>query len=282
MKIFIEHQSTTYKFLNIERADDGSIYIFVDRKPKEQRERYVKNPGDQAFKKGTPINKRRYLSYHTTGRVNYHGLINEKRNYFEPLTELTQPNFVLGISIPSAQLLDVYDKKPELKSTDFFIKQESSERFTMGIIFTPNNQVELDIPAVRFSYGDVALFLFPLELTVDAPTPKHFVYISPTTLFKNQRIGKHEAELAYVQGSGKNQMVVRGPNNKGEYTLFFGNVMRIPPKITVTLQNPKFNFVLLQNEHPHKMKFRIFGKGDLVREKDLRPIIKSIILDAEI
>lgn len=77
-------------------------------------------------------------------------------------------------------------------------------------------------------------------------------------------------------------MIVSGPNERGQYTMYFSVVMRIPPNVRVELTDPKLEFELLDNTQPHKLTFRIRGKGDLVREPDLRPFIRSIELDAEL
>jgi hypothetical protein len=101
-------------------------------------------------------------------------------------------------------------------------------------------------------------------------------------MFANQRLGRFEAELAYIQGSGNSEIVVDGPNNQGVYTLYFSQVMRVAPRVTVDLFHQKNRFDLLENKYPHKLKFRIHGKGDLVRDTDLRSVIRSIELDAEL
>lgn len=196
---------------------------------------------------------------------------------------MTQPNCVLGISIPSVSHLDVHPDSKEQESNNFSIPIETSDRITFGLTFAPSTWKEPGTPAIKCDYGDVAIYIHPMIFeNFETPSAEHFVYIAPESLFQNQQLGKNQAELAFVQGTGNHEIVVRGPNSKGVYTMYFAVVMRIPPKVDIKLRNPDFRFELLKNDTPHKLKFRIFGKGDLVREKDLRQIIKSIVLDAEI
>lgn len=282
MKILVSCKTSIHKLLDIERGDDGSVYISLDRKPRDPRSRQVKIPGENLFVSGSPVTNARKLSYHTTGRVNYHGLVTTTPNFFEPLVEVTQLNHVLVISIPSIERLDIYTGDLGTTSGDICMPVENTERFAIGITFAPASFKEQNIPVVRCDFEGFALLVHPTTLELEPPSSEHFVYAAPPSMFPSQRIGNHAAELAYVQGEGRSEIVIYGPNGNGEYTMFFAVVMRVKPKVTVKLYNPKFRFELLGNDNPHKLRFRIHGKGDLVREENLRPIIKSIELDAEL
>lgn len=279
MKILLEYAGHVYRFLDIQLEKDGSVYVSLDRKPRDPANRLTRKPGDTAFKPASQPEGPRKLSYHTTGRVNYHGLISATSGFFEPLVDLTGPNSVLLISVPSCPLLDRYEAviDPHL---DCFVPIESPGRFTVCLTFAPSGYS--DLAGVRFDFGNFVLLVHPVSVDLSPPSPEHFVYAAAPSLFENQRLGKNEAELAYVQGEGGAGIVVTGPNGRGEYTMYFSVVMRTPPRVRVDLTNPKDKFELINNEHPHKLTFRIHGKSALVRSTDLRPYIRRIELDAEL
>ncbi|NML72832.1 hypothetical protein HHL25_01705 [Rhizobium sp. S-51] len=279
MKLLLEHKNKIYRFLDIQQEYDGSVYVSVDRSPPEQVTKLTRRSGETSYSPIVQPKAPRKLSYHTTGRVNYHGLISVPPSFFEPLVDITAPNSVLVVSVPSCSLLDTFEQTID-PAVDCLVPVEGSDRFEVGVTFTPNNFDAAE--GVRYDFSGFALFIHPVTLNVPAPSPDHFVYAAPPSLFPRQRIGKHEAELAYVQGDGGNQIVVVGPNRLGVYTMYFAAVMRAAPRVNVTLTNERLRFELIDNQRPHKLTFRIHGKGNLIRATDLRPYIRSIELDAEL
>ena len=280
MKLLIQYQTKLYRFLDIQHQKDGSIYISLDRHVREPASRLVKKANETVYNPAPAPTNSRKLSYHTTGRVNYHGLVSSPPSYFEPLVDISVANTVLAISIPSCTLLDIYEGGMVNETADYIIPINHENRFTFAVTFTPTSFSELE--GVRFDFRDFSLWLHPILHDLSPPTPLHFVYAAPQQHFTNQRIGKNEAELAYVQGRGNSEIIIDGPNQLGHYTMYFAVVMRVAPNVRVELTDPNHRFQLQDNTKPHKLTFSIRGKSDLVRETNLRPFIQSIELDAEL
>lgn len=282
MKILFEYKNKFYKFLNIVFSDDGSLYISVDRK-------IINNKSMKSFDKDTwkdvdYSRKPRKISYHTTGRVNYHGLFtDDSPSFFEPLVDITEENFISAISIPNIIKLDEYQGDFE-ETAIISLKDEELDRFTIGISIAPSNSMpESNVVILNFK-GNISydIRLFPSQNPV-APTADHFVYVKPNSMHDGQLIGRFAAELAYIQGEGSiHEMIVHGPNGEGVYTLYFAVEMRCAPKIEIALVNRKDEVRIVDNSKPHKLKFKILTSNGFVKDRDLRPFIKTIILDAEI
>lgn len=107
MKLLLVNEGTTYRFLDIQLEDDGALYVSLDRKPSDPASRLSRKPGETTFAQVAPPVGPRKLSYHTTGRVNYHGLVSISPSFFEPLVDITAPNSVLLISLPSCTRLEI-------------------------------------------------------------------------------------------------------------------------------------------------------------------------------
>ncbi len=281
VKILIRHDSLIYRFLDIQRNKDGSVYLSVDRTPPSSGEHYQKTYCDSDFTPVLPAAGPRKLSYHTTGRVNYHGLISDLTSFFEPLVDITQENPVLAISVPSVLSLDLFTDELDTEIV-CMIQVDHMGRFDLGVTLAPPMFRSENFQGVALNWDNFALLLHPVALDLVPPNPKHFMYVAPPSKFGNQRISRNQAELAYVQGKNETEIVIRGPNNLGHYTMYFGVEMRVAPKVTVEMADSSYRFELLSNDKPHKLTFRIHGKGDLIRDPDLRPFIRSILLSAEL
>ena len=187
MKVLIGNGISIYRLLDIQSEKDGSVYISLDRKPRAPNKRLVHKQGESIFTPVAPPTGPRKLSYHTTGRVNYHGLVSSApHGFFQPLVDITRPNTVLAVSFPSCSLLDKYEGPVNRNLGDCCLPLDHLDRFAIAVTFAPTDFAEQE--GIRYSFPDFALLVHPILFDPSPPTSQHFVYAAPPTLFPNQRI----------------------------------------------------------------------------------------------
>src|SRR5262249_7045652 len=121
-------------------------------------------------------------------------------------------------------------------------------------------------------------------IEIEAADSDAFLYMAPTHgRFDNRLWDKAKAEVFYHHMvNGTRDLLVYPPNDNGEYQIICSTVMRIPPKLTVEFNNPSLEAVQLEDQHSHKVKFRIRSRGGFVKNADLRHLIRSIELNSEL
>lgn len=109
IRVYLKQGDKTYKFLGIKQSTDGSIEcVFYNLNstqkgtahvievkmdaPKEDRAKVVKESSYPEKQINDP-----YVTYHTSGRVNYHGFT-FKEQFFTPLDRIQQPQFFFMVS----------------------------------------------------------------------------------------------------------------------------------------------------------------------------------------
>ena len=246
---------------------------------------------DRFVSDADPLEGPRRVSYHTSGRVNYGSVVTSSPKFFEPLFDITQRNHFLLISIPCVERLELgsgssssVDGEDETGFWD--IPSSVSGRITFGLVIAPLDDDGGDMsPHVRLGYDTFAVFitLASLPVPVTEELKQHFIYGAPDGLRSNQFCGRFEAELAYHQArTGQTEVIIYGPDDRGVYTLYPSRVMRVQPDITVEFAEPGLLTEVIEGSRANRVRFRIRGPGGYITNRDLRPLIRSIILNAEI
>jgi hypothetical protein len=278
-----------YKFLRIAQEDDGSIYVSIVREEKKQGAMFWDQAAGRFVPDPVPRDGPRRISYHASGRVNYHSVVSSPPLFFEPLFDVSRPNNFLLLSIPSVSRLDLHDgepaKDPRKSLAVIELPSSASGRLTFLLSVRTVEHVPSAGAHLRLGYDTFALFLTaaPMPLRIGDDMAQHFIHATAGGLFEEQYCGKLEAELAYHQRRvGHQDIIVYGPNGDGVYTLYPAVVMRITPTATFKFRDGNICADVVGGSKPNKIRFRIRGPGGLIKDADLRPLIESIELSAEL
>lgn len=290
-RIYVRQNGITYKFLRIAQQSEGSIYITVLRDEEHgdgamrwDRENGCFVPDPSA----TPGHRR--VSYHVSGRVNYHSLVSSPPLFFEPLFDITQHNHFLLISVPHISRLSAAETEPAEDSQvpaaviDLDATVTGRVTFELTVASLDDDCQELH-PYLRLGYDTFAFFLCLATLPLPIPDEmaQHFIYAAPRGLLKTQFCGRFEAELAYHQKRNGPGIIIYGPDERGVYTLYPSVVMRVTPHAIFHFSDPTLVAEVVGKEsRPNKIRFRIRGPGGYITDQDLRPLIRRIELDAEL
>lgn len=135
-----------YKFLKLVQEDDGSFYIvfLYDKKPKHCIKYGLKfNEKDGLSCEKKDINEKestkfelKRISYHTTGRVNYHGMTH-KSTYFEPLVNIQNINTFFMISIPQITQLQLVEEQNKINGNIINLSKIQNERLNIYFSIFP-------------------------------------------------------------------------------------------------------------------------------------------------
>lgn len=277
-RFILERQGSLYKFVSIWQGNDFSLYVAFDvpRRPNAVDAFRLVNQDDAAEKMETA----RRLAYHTTGRVNYHGLLPIKPRYFEPLSDVTRRNTVFAIEVSDFARLEPLEPR-ELTDTDRVMRCNDVDAVCFALSIIPTTEaLEEGAPFFRMDFERFSAALHAIAPPVHVGQSGVHAFAPQSS--GHQTLSKEEAELAYVQG-GARELIVSGPNGQGTYTLYPAVIMRTTPRVTMEFTRPDLRLeVDYERSRAHKVFFRLVDKHGLVRQADLRGLIAGIELDAEL
>lgn len=289
-RVHIRQNGITYKFLRIEQHSDGSIYITVLRDDERRNGAMRWDPENECFvsnPSATPSPRR--VSYHVSGRVNYHSLVSSPPLFFDPLFDVEQRNHFLLISIPSVPRLSVpeTERAANTRVAEAVIDIDAAivGRISFGLIIAALDDGCQELhPRIRLGYDTFALFICCDAVLVSIPgeLARHFIYAAPRGLYKTQFCGRFEAELAYHQKRAGPGVIIYGPDERGVYTLYPEVVMRVTPKATFHFSDPTLEAEVVDESRSNRLRFRIRSSGGYITNRDLRPLIQRVELDAEL
>lgn len=133
-RLLIRQGGQSFRFLKIEAAFDGSLYVGFDRDPTARIAAQIDEDAKASSVPspfGTPRPHLRF-SLHPTGRINLHSNAAKETIWIEPLTALTQTFFFGILSIPRiSQLHDFIPENDGLETIHTWeLPDESSRRIT--------------------------------------------------------------------------------------------------------------------------------------------------------
>jgi hypothetical protein len=202
--------------------------------------------------------------------------------FCEPLHSLTQPNLIAGISIPSVDRLDLFDKKVDEAAV---IECPVGQRLNFVLAVGPSSydwgapllaSLEFEhLFSLALLVGDFPPSLLPPQLE------DHFIYLGPDSgIFGEIADQPERAFIRFHQVlNGSDGVTIYGPNGVGEYLGVFAAVKRIPPRAAFTLEDPNSSVEIIDTTD-HYIRYKIVdGRGATVK----KPVAVTLLeLDAEL
>lgn len=305
-KIVFKYKNEYFLFASFKRgSSDGSFYWQFERKGKIQNQ--FLHSTDSCLYDIKQIQKEKAkkieISYHPTGCIHYKTIENNPKIYAESLFGINQ-YFTFGLySVPKISRLDKYSRNKINKDTviiEFFEAECYEQRITFSITISPC--VRADNALLKIEYQDerfsVLLNIENSSLISTNYVQDAFVFMRPNGLFEKQQTisdsdikkffnqdeeyDKQWALIKYHQKiNDTKELIVYEHNENHEYRMVFSVPMRIPPKINIIFDNPKYNIYSKE----HKCTYCLFNvvdeEGNIVKDSELVNI-KHISLDAEL
>jgi len=305
-RIVFRYKNEYFLFAKFKRASsDGSFLWWFKRTSKSQEQFFY--TVDSTLKELSQIKnekeKRIGISYHSTGCIHYKSAYNNAKIYAESLLDINQ-YFTFGLySVPNITTLNKVSKSKITKDTVIveFIEDECyQQRITFSLTLAP--YIKADTALLKIDYPDekfsVLLNIENSSLLSTNYIQDAFVFMKPEGLFEKQQSiaspvmkkffnqnEKYDEEWALIKyhqkANSTNEIIVYEYNQNYEYRMVFSVPMRIPPKINIVFDNPKYNIQLKE----HKCTYCLFNvvdeEGNIVKNSE-SVNIRHISLDAEL
>jgi len=303
LKVFLYDSKQKYKFMEIQQTDDGSVCCFLSHIPKNKKNLAQTIMLDTNNKGNTIITESRmykfedvntYITYHTTGRVNYHGF-SFAPMYMEPLYNITQPNPFFIISFQQLnEFVVVSDNELNTKSNVCVLDVSALRQRRINIVLSiiPYKFDDLNLLAnqVRFEYNN--MFSLLMEIFDDKQSfdfsniyePNDCIKMRPhVDRFSKQICTQNEAYLKYQhQLYNQEGIIILSPNLAGIVKVIFAVEMRRLPWIKIEFENRDIE-IRAVNRKTTSISFKLFNKKTSRYIYDAKEVkITSLILDAEI
>ena len=293
--ILIEKNGISYLFAKISVAADGSLEIaFPEIKDNTGISQTLQIAGQNISLISNDIVPQKdephyYISYHTSGRVNYHKMSFQSA-FMEPLNDVREQNifFVYSFVHP-----EIAFKNPNNKSHDnpVSIDISSLEGIRINIVLS------VCPPEFQLQHNNGFVINYPLyslyvEVVADEATfgfsriyqESDCVKLRPhLDKFSEQCMTKEEAFLAYHHALYQtNEAIVLSPNGEGVLKIIFTVEMRRAPWVYIEFINKDYCAKIITRKTTH-LTFRVFDHKHNRYIKNAEDIqITQLILDAEI
>jgi hypothetical protein len=267
------------RLCNIWQDNDFSLYCKIAIAPRSDTADFAAPSHDSADWSYRTETERK-LSYHTSGRVNYHALLPSSPRYFQPLCDIDLPNPVFALSITDFSRLERATTTANTMTVDLGNRTAVALGFTVmpsGTRGPPVNGgvwCRIDYEHFGFAIHEMPSDFIPASSDVHA--------YAPPSMFAGQPMGKREAELAYVQKGREGELTITGPDGTGAYTLFPSVIMARTPSVSIRFKKDRHIVEQDGRSQPHKVVFRINGPGGRVRQSDLRDLIETVVMNARL
>lgn len=308
LNLFLKRHEQCYWFLDTRQNNDGSVECFFphlapSRKNISQRIILSKDSTSNKFRSQvveeqptiSTDEKTTYISYHTSGRVNYHRM-SFSPIYREPLFSITQVNpfFILSFQDMGCFQTATNEEIERVKGFVIDLSSLSDERIDIIFSIAPCEPQfdESNSRIVSVNYGKLVRLM--LEFIKDKDIFCFSDHYEPcdcvklqihNSLFSEPMYTKGQAILKYVQKIyNTNDVVITAPNSDGIIKLFFSVEMRRRPFVKIEFVNPNQSIDLLSlSKETYCLQFKVFDERKHCYVKNAEEIqIKSVILDAEI
>lgn len=300
---WIKFKNTTYHFLKITQVNDGSLIFSLPHiRPSFKKITQVLN-GTQTAKgittsvvdqQPSPVldNHNVYITYHTTGRVNYHGM-SFSPNYMQPLVSLTKVNPFFLLSVASLDCFTPVDTSNRARSNMTIDLSACAEtRINMILSVTPLDFQPTENCANIILVKYDQLYQVMIEFVDDAHSFHFGSLYEPldcvkmkfhNSFFEEQLMPVGEACIKYMQKLYQtNDVIITPPNGEGILSMYYVCEMRRAPFIKIEFAN-KNHVIKLISKTDHSAKFKVFDtKRNTIIKKAENIQITNAILDAEI
>lgn len=291
-----------YKFLQVTQTNDGSVEcVFPDITPNKKNIAQVleidthnkETPIIRETKSYTPFkDPSMYISYHTSGYVNYHRLTFDPM-YMEPLSEVTKlnPFFILSFQELSAFSPFADGIEPAMNEPYIDIRELLGHRIDIVFSIGPGDFLP-NSSSLQLVLNYNSLFCLIVEVLNDENTfqfskiyePQDCVKFRPhLDMFTKLPYTKNEAILKYVHKLFCNEnVVILPPSKEGFFKMYFTVEMRRPPWIKIEFSNPNLE-INIRKRTTIELQFEIYDRAKnqwLKSAKDVQ--ITNLLLDANI
>jgi hypothetical protein len=287
-RLLIRQGGSLYRFLQFEFRDgaDGSFNLVFDREL-HGREGTVwgSAPGSQPRTFDGPIGRFR-ISYHTTGRVNFHSL--EATSIFcEPIFAIREPQHLVTISIPSIDNLTSAPADLE-KEAVLELPSDLTGRIIFALSLVPDSFTFDELPLALINYHTwfgLAVWFGELPFAVPPDFVQHVITVFPSQgRYAAQNVAQDQALISFHQKrAGSSDMVYYWEPNTGVYRVVFAVPMRIRPRLQVEFVDPDIRAEEIpptqRMAETAEIRFRAIGRGGYLR---MRQPIAAIELHAEL
>lgn len=297
VSILITKDGVSYHFAEIKIVSDGSLEIaFPTIKENTGIVQSI-----QISKQGSSLlssncvpqknEKQYYVSYHTSGKVNYHKMTFQSA-FMEPLYDVHEANpfFIYSFIYPEIAFKNP-DNKTRTNAVSIDISDFSSKRIDIVLSVCPAAFQPKHSNSFVISYP---LYSLCVEI-VDDETSFNFAQVYQETdcvkfrphldKFLEQPTTKENAFLAYSHALYQTkEAIVFPPNGEGVLKIIFAVEMRIPPWLHFEFQNPDFCVKAEDiKRNTTQLTFKIFDRKRNQYIKKAENIqITRLWLDAEI
>ncbi|MDH4099252.1 MAG: hypothetical protein OEV28_01600 [Nitrospirota bacterium] len=249
-------------------------------------------PGEHEPKQvdfGEPRQKRKQVTIHQSGRVNYHE--NGNSIFIEPLTRTSRTTCVYAYRVPALEKLDLHPDELGDNDAVFDLSDLGDGPVSFSVFIGPSSLVPPG-KAVKLAYDEEG---YSLTIAVDAvpvPVPpgyeNHFTTLTPERgIFVEQQMAEDQAMISYHQVLTRSDgLVLYHPNGEGAIRMIFSVPKRIAPKFKIEFVDPALHVTeqdVQRDARSEKvmLKFKIRNRqtGQIIRNE---VAIKSIELDAEL
>ena len=285
-KVFIRYRDEFYRFLNFEFRDhaDGSLYIVFDRESRGAQ-RIDWNPLSGVRNDAILNSNEKFrISYHTTGKVNFHGT-KAPPLFGEPVYSITRPQALACISVPEpASLTPAAERDVAFHTVD--LPTEAEGRLTVHLAIMPPgvNPGPGSLAVVSFEgWFGIAVLLVPLPIEIPPDMALHTIKIAASHgRYTSTCVGRDEALIAFHRkhaGLPQHSMVTSWQPRTGVYRIIHSLPMRLPPRPTIRFKTPGLE-ACVDRVTCSETCFRVRGPGGFIKSHP-EPIT-SVELSAEL
>lgn len=299
INIVFSQNGLTYHFAEIATTNDGSLEIsFPDMNEGRGISQDITLSSDgntvEPFlvcTTSTPVfnEKKHYISYHTSGRVNYHKM-SFPSAFMEPLYAVKTNNLFF---IYSFVFLEKAFTSPASKerNNSFVVDISEMTGKRVNVVFSvcPHNFPPSHVNCFKIDYPLYSLHIEVLEDNSSFQFSKLYreddcVKIRPHLDKSDRQMAtKEQAFLSYNHALYKtNEAIVLPPNGEGVLKIIFTVEMRIPPWLFIKFDNPNFFAEVITKKTTYlTFKVKDRKRNQFIKNKD-DIVIRELVLDAEI
>jgi hypothetical protein len=287
-RLLIQQATEIYRFLQFEFRDgaDGSLNIVFDRKPLGTERSNWNSLPDSERRKYVGLAKEFRISYHATGRVNFHNA-DFGSIFCEPTFAISRPQQLLTVSVPSIDKLT--SAAPELaREAVIHMDPRLSGRVTFAISLVPDGFEFQESPLALIGYQGwfgIAVCFGELPFPVPSDLQHHILKVVPSVGRHLTQVLRQDQALISVhqKREGRSGLIYEWEPNEGVYRVIFSVPMRIKPRLRVEFADSSIHAEEMpasrRTIETAEIRFRAVGKGGYLRTPQ---VILSIELDAEL
>jgi len=277
-KILIRQRNELYRFLQFEFRDhaDGSLNIIFDRVYEDTKslswtsERMTVTETDE-----TDGSKLR-VSYHPTGRINFHGMSSAAPIFGEPLFEVTRPQLLFIASVPTIDRLDRLTNPAEADTIVQLPDDFGRLTFSVSLVPTDFQACEPQLLAVNYDgwFGISIRVEPPIEIPEGAE--RHIIrMVSLSGPYTTQQCSQEQALInVHQKNTQSTGLITSWEPREAVYRLIFAVPMRVPPRLIVRFEDENIVAEVLPPTRPAtaaaEIRFKARGPSGYI--KTFQPI----------